>query len=62
MSLWRRIYLERRAVVLPLVVLLVANVAALALAVFPLKRSVASPVSWHTSAARITTGFSMSPP
>lgn len=42
MSLWKRIYLERRAYALPLLVLLVGNVAALALGVFPLKRSVAS--------------------
>ena len=41
MSLWRRVYAERRAVVLPLLVALVANVAVLALGVFPLERSVA---------------------
>jgi Tfp pilus assembly protein PilO len=41
MSLWRRVYDERRAVALPLVVFLIANVAILALAVFPLRRSVA---------------------
>ena len=41
MNLWRRVYAERRAVVLPLVVALVANVAVLALGVFPLERSVA---------------------
>ena len=41
MKLWRRVYEERRAVALPLLVFLVANVAILALAVFPLQRSVA---------------------
>ena len=41
MSLWRRVYAERRAIVLPLAVALVANVAVLALGVFPLERSVA---------------------
>ena len=41
MSLWRRVYAERRAVVLPLFVALVANVAVLAFGVFPLERSVA---------------------
>jgi hypothetical protein len=40
MSLWRRVYQERRRVVLPLAVALVANVAALALVVLPLKRAV----------------------
>jgi len=39
--LWRRVYEERRGVALPLLVFLVANVAILALAVFPLQRSVA---------------------
>jgi Tfp pilus assembly protein PilO len=41
MSLWRRIFTERRALVLPLVTVLVINVLVLALAVFPLQRSVA---------------------
>jgi Tfp pilus assembly protein PilO len=41
MSLWRRVYAERRAVILPLVVVLVANLALLALAVVPLTQSVA---------------------
>jgi len=40
MSLWRRIYLERRAVLLPLLVVLAGNLAVLALVVFPLQRSV----------------------
>jgi Tfp pilus assembly protein PilO len=40
MSLWRRVFAERRRVVLPLVVVLLANVAVLALVVFPLKRAV----------------------
>ena len=42
MSLWRRIYKERRAIVLPLLVLLGVDAAILALGVFPLSRSVAS--------------------
>ena len=41
MSLWRRIYGERRAVVLPLMVVLIANIAVLALVVVPLTQSVA---------------------
>ena len=42
MSLWRRIFQERRTVVLPLAIALVANVAILVLAVLPLTRSVAN--------------------
>jgi hypothetical protein len=41
-SLWGRVYRERRAVVLPLLVLGLANVAVLAAGVFPLSRHVAS--------------------
>lgn len=41
MTFWRRIFAERRAIVLPLVVLLGANVAVFALGVVPLGRSVA---------------------
>jgi hypothetical protein len=41
MSLWRRIFIERRAIVLPLMVFLGANLAVLALIVFPMERSVA---------------------
>jgi hypothetical protein len=41
MNIVRRVFTERRAVVLPLVVFLLANVAVLALLVFPLERSVA---------------------
>lgn len=41
MSLWRRIYQERRRVMLPLTALIVANLAVLALAVFPLSQHVA---------------------
>ena len=41
MSLLRRVFIERRRVVLPLLIFLVANVAVLALVVFPLQRSVA---------------------
>ena len=40
MSVWRRIYVERRRVVLPLLLVLVVNLAVLALAVLPLSRSV----------------------
>jgi hypothetical protein len=40
-SLVRRVFKERRALVLPAVVFLLANVAVLALGVFPLERSVA---------------------
>jgi Tfp pilus assembly protein PilO len=39
MSLWRRIFQERRAVLLPLVLVLVANIAVLLLAVVPLRSS-----------------------
>jgi Tfp pilus assembly protein PilO len=42
MSLWRRVYLERRAVILPLLVLVVGNVALLALGVLPLSENVSS--------------------
>jgi Tfp pilus assembly protein PilO len=42
MSLWRRVYIERRTVMLPLLVLLIANVGLLALAVLPLAEHVAS--------------------
>ena len=40
MSLWARVYHERRAVVLPLLVLIVANLAVLALVIWPLQRGV----------------------
>jgi len=40
MTLWRRVYREQRAVTLPVLVLLAANVGVLALGVAPLKRSV----------------------
>lgn len=42
MNLWRRILVERRAIVLPLAVVLVANVAVYVLAVLPLEHSVSS--------------------
>lgn len=42
MRLWRRVYHERRAVMVPLVFLLVANTAVLALGVLPLVQSVKS--------------------
>jgi hypothetical protein len=41
MSLWRRVYSERKGVVLPLLLFLAANVAVLVLAVWPLRQSVA---------------------
>lgn len=41
MSLARRVFVERRRVVLPLLVFLVANLAVLGLVVFPLEQSVA---------------------
>lgn len=40
MSLWRRVLTERRALVLPLVTVLLINVLVLGLAVYPLQRSV----------------------
>jgi Tfp pilus assembly protein PilO len=40
MKLWRRVFEERRGVVLPLLVFVIANAAILALAVLPLRRSV----------------------
>lgn len=52
MSLWRRIYHERRAVALPLMVVLAANVGLLALAVLPLKQHVASLQGERDDAAR----------
>jgi Tfp pilus assembly protein PilO len=42
MSLWRRIYVEHRKVLLPLLVFLIANVAVLLLAVLPLRQGVKS--------------------
>ena len=42
MSLWRRVFAERRAVVLPIVILLVGNLGVIALGVLPLKRAVVS--------------------
>jgi Tfp pilus assembly protein PilO len=42
MTLWRRVYQERRSVMLPLLVFLVANVAVLALVVLPLSANVGS--------------------
>ncbi|MCR4374949.1 MAG: type II secretion system protein M [Acidobacteria bacterium] len=41
MSLWRRVLSERRVLVVPLLTVLAINVLVLALAVFPLQRSVA---------------------
>jgi len=42
MNLWRRILVERRAIVLPLLVVLVANAAVFILGVLPLRHSVTS--------------------
>lgn len=42
MSLWRRVYLERRRVILPLLVFLFVNVGMLTLAVLPLARIVSN--------------------
>jgi hypothetical protein len=42
MNLWGRIFVERRAIVLPLAVVLVANVAIYVLAVLPLEHGVSS--------------------
>ena len=42
MTLWRRVLVERRAVVLPILVVLLANVAAYVLLVLPLEHSVTS--------------------
>jgi len=41
MTIWRRIFEERRAVLLPIVILLAANVAVLLLAVWPMQAAVA---------------------
>jgi Tfp pilus assembly protein PilO len=41
MSLWRRIFTERRAIALPLTIFLGANILVAALIVFPMERSVA---------------------
>jgi len=41
-SLWRRVLVERRSVVLPVLVLLLGNIGVIALGVFPLKRAVVS--------------------
>ena len=51
MTLWRRIYVERRAVLLPLLLLLAANVAVLILGVLPLAQSVSNLENESMSAA-----------
>lgn len=48
MSLWRRVFEERRQVMLPLLVLLVGNLVVLAFAVLPMRQAVSS----ATDAAR----------
>ena len=50
MKLFARVYRERRRVVLPLLVLLVANVAVLALVIFPLQRRVQATVDGESRA------------
>jgi Tfp pilus assembly protein PilO len=50
-NLWQRIYAERRAVLLPLIVLLVANVGVLMLAVLPLRTSMAAAETEEREAA-----------
>lgn len=42
MSLWRRVLVERRTVVLPIAILVLGNIGVMALGVFPLKRAVVS--------------------
>ena len=56
MTLWRRIYGERRNVLLPLVVAVVVNVAAFMLVVLPLGRSVsAAETQAHNAALGLAT-------
>jgi hypothetical protein len=54
MSFWKRVYVERRGIVLPLIALIIGNVAALVLGVLPLRQSVASA---QDAAFRATTGL-----
>jgi Tfp pilus assembly protein PilO len=55
-SLWRRILVERRSVIVPLAVFLAANVVALMAAVMPLQRSVAGAMDKRNEAyARLNT-------
>ena len=42
MSLWHRVYQERRALILPLLIALIANVVVLLVVVWPLQQSVAA--------------------
>ncbi len=42
MTLWRRVLVERWSIIVPLLVLLAANVAVMAFLLFPLRRSVAA--------------------
>lgn len=51
MRLWRRVFRERRAVVLPLVAVVLVNVVVLALAVVPLKTMVSDDTSHSLTAA-----------
>ena len=51
MSIWRRIYFERRAVLLPLLLLFAANVVVLIAGVLPLAQSVSSLENESTGAA-----------
>jgi hypothetical protein len=54
MSLLRRVFSERRAVVVPVTIFLVGNIAVLALVVWPLQRSVAGgeESKWRANAGR----------
>jgi Tfp pilus assembly protein PilO len=52
MKLWRRIYEERKRVLLPLAIVLVANIAVLVLAVFPLRNVVSAAESRAVDAKR----------
>lgn len=45
MTMWRRIYTERRRIALPLLIAAIVNVAVLVLVVFPLRRSLTAAVT-----------------
>jgi Tfp pilus assembly protein PilO len=51
MSLWRRVFQERRTILLPLVVVVLANVGVLVLGVLPMRQSVAGLREERTQAA-----------
>lgn len=54
MPLWRRVFRERRSILVPLLVLLVIDIALLGAVVFPLKKVVASDTA-ASEAARLST-------